>query len=47
MTDQDKKTHEKFIPKSWSEIKSENSWTIFKVMSEFVEGYEKLAKIGH
>lgn len=46
MTDQDKKTQEKFIPKSWSEIKSENSWAIFKVMSEFVEGYEKLAKIG-
>jgi uncharacterized protein (TIGR00730 family) len=46
MTDQDKKTIEKFIPKSWSEIKSENSWAIFKVMSEFVEGYEKLAKIG-
>ncbi len=46
MTDQEKKTHEKFVLKNWSDIKSENSWTIFKVMSEFVEGYEKLAKIG-
>lgn len=46
MTDQEKKTHEKFIHKDWSDIKSENSWTIFKVMSEFVEGYEKLSKIG-
>lgn len=46
MTEQEKKTREKFVHKNWSEIKSENSWTIFKVMSEFVEGYEKLAKIG-
>ncbi|MGB3469051.1 MAG: TIGR00730 family Rossman fold protein [Cyclobacteriaceae bacterium] len=32
--------------KNWSEIKSEDSWAIFKIMSEFVEGFEKLAKIG-
>ncbi|GAB2493887.1 MAG: TIGR00730 family Rossman fold protein [Cytophagales bacterium] len=35
-----------FEERNWSEIKSENSWAIFKVMSEFVEGFEKLAKIG-
>jgi len=35
-----------FKDKDWSEIKGENSWMIFKVMSEFVEGMEKLAKIG-
>jgi uncharacterized protein (TIGR00730 family) len=35
-----------FRNKSWSEIKSANSWVIFKVMAEFVEGFEKLAKIG-
>ncbi len=32
--------------KSWTEIKTENSWVIFKVMSEFVEAFQKLAKIG-
>jgi uncharacterized protein (TIGR00730 family) len=32
--------------KDWAEIKSSDSWMIFKVMSEFVEGFEKLAKIG-
>lgn len=32
--------------KDWSEVKSMNSWMIFKVMSEFVEGMEKLARIG-
>lgn len=35
-----------FKEKDWSEIKSADSWAIFKVMSEFVEGFEKLAKIG-
>lgn len=32
--------------KSWSEIKSNDSWSIFKIMSEFVEGYETLHRIG-
>jgi uncharacterized protein (TIGR00730 family) len=35
-----------FQPKNWNEIKTENAWQIFKVMAEFVEGFEKLAKIG-
>ncbi|HAA15968.1 MAG TPA: TIGR00730 family Rossman fold protein [Cytophagales bacterium] len=35
-----------FKSRDWAEIKSADSWSIFKVMSEFVEGYEKLAKIG-
>jgi hypothetical protein len=29
-----------------SEIKSSDSWVIFKVMAEFVNGFEKLAQIG-
>ncbi len=32
--------------KNWNEIKSNDSWQIFKVMSEFVEGFEKMNKIG-
>ncbi|HBB92296.1 MAG: Rossman fold protein, TIGR00730 family [Bacteroidetes bacterium GWF2_49_14] len=35
-----------FKHKSWNEIKVENSWQIFKVMAEFVYGFEKLARIG-
>lgn len=35
-----------FKDKDWAEIKSSDSWVIFKVMAEFVEGFEKLAKIG-
>lgn len=31
--------------KSWNDIKTNDSWAIFKIMSEFVEGFEKLSKI--
>ncbi|MDX1445364.1 TIGR00730 family Rossman fold protein [Lishizhenia sp.] len=34
------------VKKDWNEIKTNDSWAIFKIMSEFVEGYEKMAKIG-
>ena len=30
----------------WAESKAHSSWQIFKIMSEFVEGFEALAKIG-
>lgn len=40
------KIRKAFQEKNWNEIKTENSWGIFKIMSEFVDGYEKLAKIG-
>jgi uncharacterized protein (TIGR00730 family) len=33
--------------KKWSrQIKGEDSWTMFKVVSEFVQGFEKLNKVG-
>ena len=35
-----------FKDKDWNEIKTADSWVIFKVMAEFVNGFEKLAKIG-
>ena len=35
-----------FKERDWNEIKSADSWAIFKIMAEFVEGYEKLSKIG-
>ncbi|MDR2848695.1 MAG: TIGR00730 family Rossman fold protein [Bacteroidales bacterium] len=42
----DEKIKDAFDSKTWNEIKTEDSWRIFKIMSEFVEGYEKLARIG-
>jgi len=35
-----------FKRKDWHEIKTSDSWKIFKIMSEFVEGFEKLGRIG-
>ena len=34
------------MEKNWSEIKAESSWLIFKIMSEFVEGFDKLPTVG-
>jgi hypothetical protein len=32
--------------RSWNAKKSNDSWAIFKIMGEFVNGYEKLSQIG-
>jgi len=44
--EEEQRIRQAFKDKDWAEIKGSNSWMIFKVMSEFVEGLEKLAKIG-
>ncbi len=31
---------------NWSEIKANDSWALFKILAEFVDGYEKMSKIG-
>lgn len=45
MTDEEriKKAFEK---KNWPEIKTTDSWATFKIMAEFVEGFEKMSRIG-
>jgi uncharacterized protein (TIGR00730 family) len=35
-----------FQPKTWSETISYDTWEIFKVMAEMVEGFNKLTRIG-
>ncbi|MCG9879844.1 MAG: TIGR00730 family Rossman fold protein [Bacteroidia bacterium] len=35
-----------FQKKDWPEIKVSDSWATFKIMAEFVEGFEKMSKIG-
>lgn len=32
--------------KEWTGMKGENSWTMFKVLAEFVDGFERLNRIG-
>ncbi len=45
-TEHEDKIIEAFKEKDNFEIKTTNSWQIFKIMAEFVEGFEKLGKIG-
>lgn len=40
------KIKDAFDDKHWSEIKADSSWQIFKIMSEFVDGFDKMNKIG-
>jgi uncharacterized protein (TIGR00730 family) len=37
---------DRFRDRDWNEIKSNDSWAIFKMMGELVEGFERLGKIG-
>jgi hypothetical protein len=37
---------EAFEQKTWNEIHITDSWRVFKILSELVEGFEKLARIG-
>ncbi|WP_333600532.1 TIGR00730 family Rossman fold protein [Flavobacterium sp.] len=43
---EDDKIQEKLKQKTWNEIRTNDSWAIFKIMSEFVNGYESMARIG-
>jgi len=49
MGKQDKPTDlimDAFKEKTWNEIHTTDSWRVFKIISELVEGFEKLARIG-
>jgi len=46
MEKKDEKVMRKFQARSWNELKSNDSWSIFKIMGEFVEGYDRLSAIG-
>jgi uncharacterized protein (TIGR00730 family) len=43
---EEERIREAFEDRNWNEIKTADSWVIFKVLAEFVEGFDKLAKIG-
>jgi len=46
MNADEKKIRRAFKEKNWNAIKSSDSWQIFKIMSEFVQGFETMSKIG-
>lgn len=43
---EEEKIKRAFKRKNWNETKTNDSWAIFKIMSEFVNGYEHLSRIG-
>ncbi len=46
MNSSEEKIKKAFSARTWNEIKTSDSWQIFKIMAEFVEGFEKLSSIG-
>ncbi|MGY6650401.1 LOG family protein [Wenyingzhuangia sp. IMCC45574] len=44
--EEEQKIYNKFKQKGWNEIKTNDSWAVFKIMSEMVNGFETMAKIG-
>ena len=46
MNAEEKKIRRAFKERNWNAIKTADSWQIFKIMSEFVEGFETMSKIG-
>ncbi|MCZ2393811.1 MAG: TIGR00730 family Rossman fold protein [Chitinophagales bacterium] len=46
MTKHEFKIKKPYRDRSWTQINASNSWAIFRIMSEFVDAYEKMNKIG-
>ncbi|MEI6817461.1 MAG: TIGR00730 family Rossman fold protein [Bacteroidota bacterium] len=46
MNPYDQRIRKAFADKDWQEIKTADTWQIFKIMSEFVRGFDQMAKIG-
>jgi uncharacterized protein (TIGR00730 family) len=44
--EKDSRIINKFSQRNWNETKSNDSWSIFKIMGEFVEGYDRMGQIG-
>ncbi len=43
---EEERIREAITPKNWNEIMTSDSWEVFKIMAEFVDGFEKLGRIG-
>jgi uncharacterized protein (TIGR00730 family) len=44
--ERENKIRKAFANDDLNDVKAQNSWHIFKIMSEFVEGFEKMTRIG-
>lgn len=41
-----KRLRKEFRQKTWLQTKAHDSWSVFKIMAEIVDGYEEMARIG-
>lgn len=46
MSLEDFKKKEPFRQRNWTQVNASNSWSMFRIMSEFVDAYDKMDKIG-
>ena len=46
MTNEEEIIRRSFRRKWWNDVKTTSSWSVFKIMSEFVQSFEKLAEVG-
>lgn len=46
MSEKNGKLPHQHKPRLWAKLGGENSWTMFKVVAEFVDGFERMNKIG-
>lgn len=46
MTEKEQLPHKQRKTREWNLMKGENSWTMFKVIAEFVDGFETLNRLG-
>lgn len=46
MSLEDFKKKKPYYQRSWTQVNASNSWSMFRIMSEFVDAYEKMDKIG-
>lgn len=46
MIENDDLLKEAFKEKDWQEIKSNDTWSTFKIIAELIQGFDKLARIG-
>ena len=46
MTNDEEIIRRSFRRKWWNDVKTTSSWSVFKIMAEFVQSFEKLAEVG-
>ena len=46
MTNEEEIIRRSFRRKWWNDVKTTSSWSVFKIMAEFVQSFERLSEVG-